>query len=104
MERVQTILVTQQWLVDDVVVIDIRVDLVVLHFHLGFIEHWDELVVVVRWARRPVLAEVREHIDMVTQEIEHRSPQVENQRPLSLVAPLQGGRQLVSNLRYCSDK
>ena len=104
MVRGHTVLVTQQWLVDDIVVIDVRVDLVVLHLHLGLIEHWDELVVVVRWPRRPVLAEVREHIDMVTQEIEHRFPQVENQRPLSLVVPLQGGGQLVSNLRYCSDK
>lgn len=51
-------------------VIDINVDLVVLHVDLKLVHHGNEAFLASRRTRYPILAEICEHVDVITQEVE----------------------------------
>lgn len=61
-----TILLLDEWFVDDVMVVDISIDLVVLHVDLDRVDHRNEAFMAGWWPRDPVLREVGEHVDVVT--------------------------------------
>ena len=63
--RKHTIFLSDQRLVDDIVVVNIKIPLVMAHLELESVNHWDEFLIIGGRARIPILAEICKHIDMV---------------------------------------
>ena len=88
MIRQRTIVLFDEWLVDDVVIVHVCVQLVVVQVQLDGVVHRDEAEEVAWWPGAPVLAEVGEHIDVVPQKKELRAPEQDRERPSALAVPL----------------
>lgn len=70
-------------------VVDIHVEFKVFQPDVEHVNHWDKTVGVCRRTRRPVLAKISKHIDVIPQEEQDRFAEDDSKGPLSLVVPLQ---------------
>jgi hypothetical protein len=84
--------------VDDIMVVNIRVKLELLQLEIDGIDSRDETVVITRRASRPILTKVREHVDMLSDEVHDRFAETDVEVPLPSTVPLERGRHCTPDL------
>lgn len=94
----ERVLVRVERLIDDVLVVRVQVDLVVVQVELERVDGGHEAEVVRGWAGGPVFGEVGEHVDVVTQDVDHCLSEGDGECPLALTVPFQGGGEVCADL------
>lgn len=80
-------------------VVDVRVQFEHPQLEIDSIHHRNEAIVVAWGPSRPILAEVREHVDMLSEEIHNRFAEAGVKVPLSTTVPFEWGRHCTSDLK-----
>lgn len=79
-------------------IIDIEIDSVVVHVEVDDVYHRREGIVIAGRPGCPVFAEICEHVDVVSKKVETRLSEGNGEGPLSEPIPLEGSRQMATNL------
>lgn len=94
-----TVLLPDRRFVDNVVVIHVQVQLEHPQLDIDGVDHWNEPMVIAWGTSRPVLTQVGEHVDMLSNEIHNWFAKADMKVPLPLSVPLGRGRHRAPNLR-----
>lgn len=86
-ECCHTVFIQDERFIDDVVVIDVKVQVVVVHLEMDSVNHWNELEIIGWWTRCPVSTQVSKHVDMVSEEVQSWLAKYNSDIPCSLSVP-----------------
>ena len=96
----RTVIFLDERLVNDIMVVHVGVYLVVVQVELDDVVHRDEAIEIAWWPGAPVLSQVGEHVDVVSQEEELGASEQNRERPGALAIPLERRRQLTTDLYH----
>ena len=78
--------------IDNVMIIRIHIEFEAIHNDIHSIDHWNERIEVTWRTRRPISSQIREHIDMVVNDVQDWSVHRDVKNPRSLLVPAQRRR------------
>lgn len=69
-----------------------------VHFETKKVNHRNEFLIIGRRTRRPILSQIRAHVDMVAQKIQHRLTEIYGNEPCTLSIPSEWGWKFTPDL------